>query len=352
MSQLPETAQRPIRVCLFGLGAIGSSVARALFSSSRFEITGAIDNNPDKIGRDLRSLLRLKGESGIRVTPDPSDGLRIAAPDVVVNCTGSRLAEVAPQLSLVIESGIPCVTSCEEMAFPWGTDDGGPALARELDDAARKRGVAVLGAGVNPGFVMDALVLALSGATRNVSHILVERVLDPLSRRRVFQKKVGMGLEYRQAVRKLQDGGMGHVGMKQSAMLVAAGMGWKVASYEEETHVLCEGETVARRARRASPPDARVTGLQQSVTARDEKGILIRMEMLMVAEAEAPHDAITIAGEPDLNLWIQGGIPGDQATVSCLINAIHQVLAPPRAGLLTLLDLPLRPARAVGSIFM
>ena len=352
MSPESPAKARPIRVCLFGLGAIGSSVARALFAAPRFEITGAIDTDPDKLNRDLKSLLRLKGESGISVNNDMAEGLRLAAPDVVVHCTGSRLAEVAPQLALVIDAGIPCVTSCEEMAFPWGTEGTGPALARQLDETARKRNVAMIGAGVNPGFVMDALVLALSGATRNVSHIFVERVLDPLSRRRVFQKKVGIGLKYRQAVRKVLEGSMGHVGMKQSAMLVAAGMGWKVTRFEEETHVLCEGETVARRTRRASPPDARVTGLQQSVTARDEKGILIRMEMLMVAGAEAPHDAITIAGEPDLNLWIQGGIPGDQATVSCLINAIHQVLAPPRAGLLTLLDLPLRPARADGSTFM
>lgn len=352
MSSESSAKDRPIRVCLLGLGSIGSSVARALFASPRFEITGAIDTDPDKINRDLRSLLRLKGESGISVNNDMADGLRLAAPDVVVHCTGSRLAEVAPQLEYVLDAGIPCVTSCEEMAFPWGTEETEPVLARQLDNTARKRNVALLGAGVNPGFVMDALVLALSGATRNVSHIFVERVLDPLTRRRVFQKKVGIGLEYRQAVRKVQEGSMGHVGMKQSAMLVAAGMGWKVNRFEEETHVLCEGETVARRTRRVSPPDARVTGLQQSVTARDEKGILIRMEMLMVAGAEAPHDAITITGEPDLNLWIQGGIPGDQATVSCLINAIHQVLAPPRAGLLTLLDLPLRPARPDGSTFM
>lgn len=352
MNQLAQTSERPIRVCLFGLGAIGGSVARALFTSPRFAITGAIDSDPDKTGRDLRSLVRLKGESGIRVTSDPAECLRGSEPDVVVHCTGSRLADVASQLEMVAEAGIPCVTSCEEMAFPWGVDGAGAQLARHLDETARGRGVAVIGAGVNPGFVMDALVLALSGATRNISHIFVERVLDPLSRRRVFQKKVGMGLEYRQAVRKVQDGVLGHVGMKQSAMLVAAGMGWKVSRYEEETHVLCEGETTARRARRSSAPDARVTGLQQSVTARDDKGILIRMEMLMVAGAEAPHDAITIAGEPDLNLWIQGGIPGDQATVSCLINAIRQVLAPPHAGLLTLLDLPLRPARADGSTFM
>ena len=352
MSSEAPARERPVRVCLFGLGAIGSSVARALFANPRIEITGAIDTDPDKLGRDLKPLLRLKGDSGICVTDDPAEGLRAAAADVVVHCTGSRLTEVASQLEQVIDAGIPCVTSCEEMAYPWGMTEPAAGLARRLDETARQRQVALLGAGVNPGFVMDGLVLALSGATRNVSHIFIERVLDPLSRRRVFQKKVGIGLEYRQAARKVQEGTMGHVGMRQSAMLVAAGMGWNVTSYEEETHVLCEGETIARRTRRSSPPEARVTGLQQSVTARDEKGILIRMEMLMVAGAEAPHDAITIAGEPDLNLWIQGGIPGDQATVSCLINAIPQVLAPPRAGLLTLLDLPLRPARTNGSTFM
>ena len=330
----------PPRVGLYGLGSIGGAVARSLLAADGARIAVAIDTDPAKVGRDLRSVLKLKGDSGILVRDDAAAALRETAPDVVIHSTGSRLSEVAPQLETILGAGVPCVTSCEEMAFPAATDAG---IAQRLDRLAREKNVAILGAGVNPGFAMDALVLALSAATRCVSHVRVERVLDPMSRRAVFRRKVGIGLTYEQASRLVEQGRMGHVGLKQSAMLIAHGLGWDVSGCSEELRILCEGDDPARRPRRPARAAARVVGLQQSLIVRNGRKERIRMEMLMAAGVEAAHDAITITGEPDLNLWIQGGIPGDEATVACLLNAAIQVLSPPRPGLLTVLDLPLRP---------
>lgn len=337
-----------MRVCLYGLGSIGSATARALLADPDVRITGAIDVDPRKTGRDLHSLLRMRGSSGVEVTADPAATLASGSHDIVIHSTGSRLKQIVAQLEQILAAGFPCVTSCEEMAFP---EAAAPSLARRLDRAARAKGVALLGAGVNPGFVMDALVLALSGATREVEHIAVERVLDPLSRRRVFQKKVGIGMTWKEANRLVSDGSMGHVGLRESAHLVARGMGWNITSVDEDVRVLCADEAPKARSRRASDPDAPVTGLRQTLIARSGRTERLKMEMLMQAGVEGAHDAITINGHPGLNLWIQGGIPGDEATVSCLINAARHAVAPPRAGLLTVLDLPLRPShfRSSGS---
>ena len=332
---------RPLRVCLYGLGAIGSATARALLANPDMRITGVIDIDPRKTGRDLHSLLRMRGNSGIKVVADAADALSSSAHDVVIHSTGSRLKLIAAQLEEIVGAGFPCVTSCEEMAFP---EAAAPGLARRLDRAARAKGVALLGAGVNPGFVMDALVLALSGATREVDHIIVERVLDPLSRRKVFQKKVGLGMTWKEANHLVSEASMGHIGLKESAHLIARGMGWNITNVVEDVRVLCADEAPKARSRRASHPDAPVTGLQQTLIAKSGRTERIRMEMLMQAGVEGAHDAIAINGHPGLNLWIQGGIPGDEATVSCLINAALHAVAPPRTGLLTVLDLPLRPS--------
>ncbi len=329
-------------VCIYGLGGIGAATARMLLGMEDVRIVAAIDTDRSKAGRDLRSLLRLRGASGVIVSADAVSTLRRTEPDVVIHSTGSRLLEIAPQLEQIIDAGIPCVTSSEEMALP---DDIDPATAERLDQRARARGVALLGAGVNPGFAMDALVLALSGATCKVTHISVERVLDPLSRRRAFRSKVGLGLTFAQASRLVEQRKMGHVGLRQSALLVARGMGWSPDRVDEEVEVLCETAVPAKRSRRRMRPDAPVVGLHQTLSARQGRRELVRMEMLMAAGVEAPHDAVIINGEPDLNLWVQGGIPGDQSTVACLINGMWKVLAAPRPGLLTLLDLPLRASR-------
>ncbi len=338
---------RPLRACIYGLGAIGAAVAKELLRAPGVEITGAIDIDPKKVGRDLHALLRMKARKGpsVKVSADAAGTLKACAPHVVVHCTGSRLIDVAPSLQTIIEAGVSCVSSCEEMALPDVSD---PGIAADLDRRARARGVTLLGTGVNPGFAMDVLVLTLSGATRNVQSITVERVLDPLSRRRAFRKKVGLGLTYRQASRKVEAGRMGHVGLRHSAMLVARGLSWAVTSVEEDIRILCDGQSAPKRSKRPPRPDSPVVGLHQTLVARAGATGSIRMEMVMAAGVEAPHDAITIAGEPDLSLWIQGGIPGDSATVACLVNAMGQMIDPPRAGLLTVLDLPLRPAwRAV-----
>jgi hypothetical protein len=142
---------------------------------------------------------------------------------------------------------------------------------------------------------------------------------------------------------------MGHVGLKQSALLIARGMGWEFTGISEEIRVLCDDDTPTKRARRPPHSEASVIGLQQILTASTGSRERLRMEMVMAAGVEAPHDAIAISGDPDLNLWIQGGIPGDQATVACLINGLSHVIAPPRPGLLTLLDLPLRSSRPWGA---
>ena len=329
---------RPLDVCLYGLGAIGSAVARAVAADPGFRITGAIDVDPAKAGRDLSAILKVRGLDGIRVGADASGVLRQSRPDVVVHSTGSRLRQIAAQLEEIIGNGIPCVTSCEEMAFPEAAD---AACARRLDRLARDQGVALFGAGVNPGFVMDLLVVALSGATRDVRHIGVERVLDPKTRRGVFQEKVGLGMSRREATRRVAEGSMGHVGLRESALLVARGMGWDITDIDEKIRVL-SGDDKPRARRRRSPGDP-VRGLEQVLVAREGKTERIRMEMVMSAGVSGPHDAITIKGKPDLNLWIQGGIPGDQATVACLVNGMRKIVSPPRTGLLTVLDLPPGP---------
>jgi 4-hydroxy-tetrahydrodipicolinate reductase len=327
-----------LRVCLYGLGAIGSSVARALLDTDGIEIVSAIDTDSRKAGRSLADHLgRRSGAPGPRIVDDPHAALRLAAPNVVVHCTGSRLRDIAPSLEAIIDAGIPCATSCEEMALPDLSDS---SLAASLDARARRKGAPIVGAGVNPGFAMDALVLALSGATRNIRSIKVSRVLDPLRRRRAFRNKVGLGLVHEEAVRLVEQDRLGHVGLSHSAMLVARGLGWSVHSTAEELRILCKGDSPRRRPR----PDAAVTGLHQTFTARGPGRRAITLEMIIAAGVRSPHDSVAIAGTPDLGMRIDGGIPGDQATVSSLINAMGQVASCDRAGLLTILDLPIRPA--------
>jgi 4-hydroxy-tetrahydrodipicolinate reductase len=47
----------------------------------------------------------------------------------------------------------------------------------------------------------------------------------------------------------------------------------------------------------------------------------------MYLDAPLPHDAIVIKGRPELNLVLNGGVAGDDATVAALINIVPRLLA-------------------------
>ena len=83
------------------------------------------------------------------------------------------------------------VSTCEELSYPFRKH---PQLAAKLDAEAKTWGVALVGTGVNPGFVMDKLVATLSAVAQSVESVRVTRVVDAAGRRQPLQKKVGAGM--------------------------------------------------------------------------------------------------------------------------------------------------------------
>ncbi len=306
-----------------GLGNIGLGIARLALERGH-TIVAACDLDPVKAGQDLGALL---GTSplGVEVTTDTAAALRPPA-DILVHCTGSRLRTVLPQLEAAVEAGLDVASTCEELAYPWHHH---PAEARRLDEAARRRGVTVVGLGVNPGFVMDALPIMLTAPCRQVTRVTAERVVDVSTRREALQRKVGVGLTPDAFHAGVREGRLGHVGLGESAAMIAAALGWEVGRLSEEIAPVVDGEAVR--------------GLHQVARAyRTEGGDepAVVLDLVMAQGAADPHDAVTIHGVPELHVVVPGGIHGDLATWAIVANALPVIKdAPP--GLLPVYRLPL-----------
>jgi 4-hydroxy-tetrahydrodipicolinate reductase len=65
--------------------------------------------------------------------------------------------------------------------------------------------------------------------------------------------------------------------------------------------------------------------------------MLITLDIKMYLDAPNPHDSCQIDGEPALDMLIAGGVAGDSATVSAIVNAAPRVLRSP-PGLLLMTD--------------
>ena len=308
------------RVVCYGLGPIGLGIARLALARPGIAIAGAIDVDPQKVGRDLGELLGA-APVGVVVAQDAAAVLRDVRPDVVLHATGSSLARVAPQLLAIAEAGANAVSTCEELAFPWTAQ---PQLAAELDAAARRAGVTLLGTGVNPGYAMDALPLMLTAPCAEVRTVRVLRVVDAAQRRGPLQRKVGAGLTPEQFEAYVREGTVRHVGLPESLHMLATALGWHLDHSEQTIAAVLAEQLITTDYVRVEP--GQVAGVRQIARGFMGGREVLTLELRMYVGAPDPQDTVEIDGDPPVHMRIDGGLHGDIATAAIVVNAIPSVI--------------------------
>ncbi len=325
---------RTIKVVQYGLGPIGLGIVEVLLARPWIQLVGAIDIDKNKVGKDVGQLLDSPRNTGVMVSDKVEDVLKKTSPQIVTHATSSYMETIRPQIVKIIENGASVVSTAEELSYPFVKH---PELAKELDDRARDRKTVVLGTGINPGFVLDTLVVALSGVCQRVNSIRAERIVDASRRRLPLQKKIGAGLSPSEFEKKVAEGTIKHVGLPESVGLIALAMGWKVGEIQERiSPVIAEKEVKSDFIR---VPPGGVSGVRQVA-----KGILAGQELVvldlrMYLGAQNPHDSVLIDGIPPVDMIIRGGVQGDRATPAIIVNSIPKIMVL-EPGLRTMLDLP------------
>ena len=324
-----------IRVLHVGLGPIGAAVVRQVSARKGLKIVGAVDIDAAKIGRDLGEVTGVGRKLNVKVMADLRKAIKAARPDVAVLCTSSSLKKVVPEFEEVLKLKIPIVSTTEELAFPTS---GNNRWARAIHRAALKGKAAVLGTGVNPGFTMDALPLALTAVCERVDSIEVDRVQDARIRHLPFQQKIGAGLTKAQFQTKVENASVRHVGLAESISMIANGLGWKLDRITDEIKPKVAREAVSSEF--LTVDAGQVCGIvQDGVGYRDGKPV-ITLHMEAYLGAPESFDAVRVKGSPSINSKITGGVHGDVATASMVVNSIPLVLQV-KPGLHTMLDMPL-----------
>jgi 4-hydroxy-tetrahydrodipicolinate reductase len=324
-----------IRVLHFGLGPIGLSIVKQVSERAGLKIVGAVDIDPAKAGHDLGEVAGLKKRLGVRVDKDAVRALKATKPNVVIHCTSSSLERVMPQLETILAAKAAIVSSTEELAYPFRVH---PAQAKRLDALAKKSKVGLLATGVNPGFAMDALPIALSAVCERVDSVAVNRMQDARIRRLPFQQKIGAGLTPEQFAKKVKDRSVRHVGFTQSIAMIGDALGWKLDRITDDIKPKIAEHEVASELLAVDP--GFVCGIiQDGVGYRNRKPV-IRLHLEAYLGAPETYDSVDIEGWPRLSMKFAGGIHGDVATASIAVNSIPKVLAA-APGLHTMRDLAL-----------
>ena len=327
--------KKKIRVLQYGVGPIGASIARLMRQKAALEIVGAIDKDPAKAGRDLGEVAGATDAPwGVTVSGD-STHLLAKPVDVVIHSTSSYLPSVMDQLLECLGAGCCIVSTCEELAYPYRKH---PDLSAQLDAAAKEEGVALVGTGVNPGFVMDKLVLTLSAVSQYVEWAKAVRVVDASKRRLPLQKKIGAGMTPEEFRAQVTAGVIKHHGLPESIAMVADGLGFELDDISETIEPVIAEESV--KTEFLDVARGQVAGVHQIARGMNGGKEKIYLELKMFVGAENSADSIELKGEPGLALTIPGGTHGDVATAAVVVNAIPSILAA-QSGLRTARDLPL-----------
>ncbi len=316
-----------MRLVFVGMGLIALEFADCALAQGH-EIVGAVDVDPVKVGRDAGEVL---GREAFGVEVVPSVSQVTSSADVALVATGSTLRAAGEQLHACIQHGLNAVSTCEELVYPWRTQ---PELAQRIDDEARREGVTVVGAGINPGFAMDALALVISAPCSTVRSVHIRRVLDAGTRRASFRHKVGVGLTDTEFQARVASGAMGHVGLAESAWMISDRLGLGGEHLEQEIEPVLDGTGI-------------VAGLHQTASLHGT-GEVVHLEMTMAVGVSEPVDVIELEADPPVRMTIAGGLPGDAGTAGVVVNAARTA-AGAAPGLLTIDQLPMVYAAPPGS---
>ena len=329
-----------VKVILWGLGAMGGGIGKMITKKKGVDIVGAIDIG-DKLGKSLYDVVpgMERGDREDVIVGTAEEVIKPKAADIVVVCTDSFTSKVFDKLKLVMENKMNVITSAEEMAFPQAQE---PELAKKLDEIAKANGVSVLGTGVNPGLIMDLLVILWTGACERVDHIVSRRVnsLSPFGP--AVMEEQGIGISVDEFNTRKADGILaGHVGFAESIGMITKALGWKLDKFEQDM------DPIVTDVDRKSPYGFAAAGSVAGIAMKGygyvdgERKIEMDHPQQIEPEQVGVHtgDYVEIQGIPPVNMSNTPEIEGGIGTMAMILNTIPHVINA-RPGLQTMIDIP------------
>lgn len=329
-----------VKVVIWGFGAMGRGMAQMLMLKKGVEIIGVCDVNPTMVGLDMKTLVAIDNDHpSVIVHSNIDQILQKQRPDIVLLCTDSFVKGAYEKIKKIVSYGVNVISTAEEMAYPMASE---PELAKQIDHLAKAFQVTVLGTGINPGFIMDLLVVALSGTMAEVEHIEAKRVnsLSPFGPTVMHEQGVGLSLgEYHHLV---ADGKLaGHVGFHESVMMIADALGVKLDGFQQQMEPIVT--SIDRKSMYGEAKAGHVAGINMTGQGLVNGNVFIDMihPQQIEPEVEGTHtgDYIDLKGTPNIHMAITPEINGGIGTIAMCVNMIpHVINAKP--GLKTMIDLP------------
>ena len=162
------------RVILWATGAIGKTCLRAVLERPDLELVGLFVYSERKEGVDAGTIARFP-ETGVLATRSREEILALDA-DLVIHTARLQVPYETHDDDIIalLRSGKNVITTAGNH-YPQAH---GAERARRFDDACREGNSTLYGVGMNPGFLLERMVLGLTGLCVELESVEVEELLD------------------------------------------------------------------------------------------------------------------------------------------------------------------------------
>ncbi|MCV7226401.1 dihydrodipicolinate reductase [Mycolicibacterium komossense] len=335
---------RPLRVVQWATGTIGSRALRAVIEHPGLSLVGVYVHGADKAGVDAGDFCGL-GTTGVTATREIDEIVDLDADCILYMPSGCNMDEVGRLLS----AGSNVVTTTGQFHHPASMD---PDVRRTVEDACRLGGTSIHSTGSSPGFISEAIPLALTSIQRRLDSLTIDEYAD-LSRRPSpellfdlmgFGQPPGEFAAYRVAYLQASFG--------PSLMHLADALGLPVDALESTGEAGTASRTVEIAA--GTLPAGTIAAQRISVTGMRAGQPLVRFRASWYCTTELEQEwdlhetgwHISVAGDAPLEVDLRMPIPLDRMaeispayTANRAVNAVAAVCAAP-PGIRTTADLP------------
>ena len=329
---------RKVKVVQYGTGKMAVYTMRYVYEKGG-EVVGAIDLNPDVIGKDIGEIMG--GEpKGVKVTAleNAEEMLKQAKPDICVVETRSLFSEVQEALLLCAKLGINAITTCEEAFFPGNSN---PVATKEIDELAKKNNCTITGSGYQDIY-WGQLVSSIAGSTQNITKIKGSSSYNVEDYGIALAEAHGAGLTLEEFEKQVASAD--NISEEEREKLIQSGefipsYMWNVNGW------LCEklGLTVESQTQKCIPQThtedifsstlnmtvkaGDATGMSAIVTTKTKEGITLETECIGKVYSKDDYDKNewTVEGEPNTTITVARP-QTVELTCATIVNRIPDVI--------------------------
>ena len=327
-----------VKVLQYGCGKMSVYAMRYVIENGG-EIVGAVDINPDIIGKDIGQIMKTDN-TGILVSDakNVEELIKITKPDICIIMTMSLLSDCKDALLTCAKMGINAITTCEEAFYPMNSN---PNLTKEIDRLAKENNCTITGSGYQDAF-WGNLITTLCGTTHNITKIVGSSSYNVEDYGIALAKVHGAGLsldEFDQdiaSVDRMSDEERNNLinngTYTPSYMWNVNGwlcdkLGLNVTSQTQKCVPTTDDEDINSSTLNMTIKKGNATGMSAVVTTTTQEGIALETECIgkVYSKKDCDKNEWTVYGEPNTTLVITN--PNTvELTCATIVNRIPDVI--------------------------